>query len=93
MRLNAYLAQALPLNAPPRVRLTQLPGVEKSDLDAITPRPKEMTEVLKGLKANGDDVKAAHVQRCLERWGRVEVVDAGFKGTLISRSPPCLMLI
>ncbi|KAF6743039.1 translocation protein sec63 [Ephemerocybe angulata] len=78
MRLNSYLAQALPLNAPPRVRLTQLPGVSKADIDALTPRPREMTEVLSALQEKGD-ARAGQVQKAIQKWGRVEIVDAVFK--------------
>ncbi|KAF6759689.1 translocation protein sec63 [Ephemerocybe angulata] len=78
MRLNSYLAQALPLNAPPRVRLTQLPGVSKADIDALTPRPREMTEVLSALQEKGDAC-AGQVQKAIQKWGRVEIVDAVFK--------------
>lgn len=78
MRLNAYLAQALPPNAPPRVRLTQLPAVSKADLDSLTPRPREMTEVLRALQEKGDG-RVGQVRKAMEKWGRIEIVDAAFK--------------
>ncbi|TEB29020.1 translocation protein sec63 [Coprinellus micaceus] len=78
MRLSSYLAQALPPNAPPRVRLTQLPAVSKADLDSITPRPREMTEVLNALEEKGD-ARVGQVRKALEKWGRIEIVDAAFK--------------
>ncbi|RXW12291.1 hypothetical protein EST38_g13561 [Candolleomyces aberdarensis] len=78
MRLNSYLAQALPPHAPPRVRLTQLPGVSKADIDSFTPRPREMTEVLSALEEKGDG-RVGTVRKAISKWGRVEIVDAAFK--------------
>lgn len=78
MRLNSYLAQALPPNAPPRVRLTQLPNVSKADIDSFTPRPREMTEVLSALEEKGDG-RVSTVRKAISKWGRVEIVDAAFK--------------
>jgi len=78
MRLHAYLAQALPPNPPPRTKLTQLPGLKKSDIDAISPRPKNMTDVLEALSEKNDE-RAVQVKKAIDRWGRVEIVDASFK--------------
>ncbi|KAJ2913503.1 hypothetical protein MD484_g6889, partial [Candolleomyces efflorescens] len=78
MRINSYLAQALPPNAPTRVRLTQLPGVSKADIDSFSPRPREMTEVLSALEEKGDG-RVGTVRKAISKWGRVEIVDAAFK--------------
>jgi translocation protein SEC63 len=86
MRLNSNLAQALPPNAPPRVRLTQLPGVSKADIDSFSPRPREMTEVLSALEEKGDG-RVGTVRKAISKWGRVEIVDAAFKGTFLLTPP------
>ncbi|KAJ2924266.1 hypothetical protein H1R20_g12829, partial [Candolleomyces eurysporus] len=65
-------------HAPPRVRLTQLPGVSEADIDSFAPRPREMTEVLSALEEKGDG-RAGTVRKPISKWGRVEIVDAAFK--------------
>jgi len=82
MRLHSYLAQAIPLDAPARVRLTQLPSITKADIDAISPRPKDLDDVYAAFSDTTDE-KAVQVKKAIEKWGRVEIVDASFKGTLI----------
>ena len=58
--------------------MTQLPAVSKADLDSITPRPREMTEVLTALEEKGDG-RVGQVRKAMEKWGRIEIVDAAFK--------------
>ncbi|EAU82333.1 translocation protein sec63 [Coprinopsis cinerea okayama7 len=77
MRLHSYIAQALPPDPPPRVKLTQLP-LSKADIDSMSPRPKDMHEVLVALEDKTDE-KSVEAKKALAKWGRVEIVDAGFK--------------
>ncbi|RXW18693.1 hypothetical protein EST38_g7172 [Candolleomyces aberdarensis] len=80
MRLNLYLAQDLPTHAPPRVRLTQLPGVSKADIDSFTPRPREMTEgdndLPKHRDVMADLTRSLRMQSPLSLWKDVTVDEA-----------------
>jgi translocation protein SEC63 len=81
MRLHAYLAQALPprpVKAGPVV--AQLPKISLGeDVEALGD-VKGLTEVVNRLEEKGDE-RAADVKKALDDWGKVDVVDASFKGT------------
>ncbi|KDR74324.1 hypothetical protein GALMADRAFT_70989 [Galerina marginata CBS 339.88] len=79
MRLYSFFAQALPLNASERLRFAQLPGIDSEDISEVAPKAKDLTDVLRSLEAK-DDPRAADVKKALEKWGRVDIVDASFKG-------------
>ncbi|KAH6899462.1 translocation protein sec63 [Coprinopsis sp. MPI-PUGE-AT-0042] len=68
MRLHAHLAQALTTEPFPRKELTQLPGVSREDVNAIEPKPRDVTDVLAAFEEKKDD-----------SGGRVDIVDASFK--------------
>jgi len=76
MRLNATLVQALPLTPSPRALLTQLPGLELEDVESLG--ASDLKGVLAALEKK-EDARAGTVRKALEKWGRVEIVDAGFK--------------
>lgn len=78
IRLQACLTQAVPLDASPRVLLTQLPGIEKEDIMQLPGKTKEMIDLLRVLEKKDDD-RVPAIKKAMEKWGRVEMVDASFK--------------
>lgn len=81
MRLHAYLAQALPPIENERLRLTQLPSIQKTDIEILADA-KDLTEVAEVLETKKDG-RASDVKKALEKWGTTEIVDAAFKGALL----------
>lgn len=79
MRLQAYLAQALPPTAPDNQCFTQLPGIGYDEIHKLAPKAKDMSEFLRSLEEKKDP-RVSDVKKALERWGHVEIVDAAFKG-------------
>jgi len=79
MRLFAAFAQALPPSASERLRLTQLPGISAEDIAAVAPKAKDLSDVLHSLEEKNDP-RSKDVKKTLEKWGRVEIVEAAFKG-------------
>jgi translocation protein SEC63 len=79
MRLQAYLAQALPTTTSDNQRFIQLPGIHVDEIRTIAPKAKDMTEFLRSLEEK-DDPRVNDVKKAMERWGHVEIVDAAFKG-------------
>ncbi|CAA7269196.1 unnamed protein product [Cyclocybe aegerita] len=88
IRLYAFLAQALPPNASDKMRFTQLPGITTEDVAKFAEKAKErsekdgkvrdMSDLLFELEAK-EDGRASDVRKAMEKWGRVEIVDAAFK--------------
>lgn len=78
MRLQAYLAQALPPTAADNQRFIQLPGISYDEIHTIAPRAKDMSEFLRLLEEK-DDPRINEVKKVMEKWGQVEIVDAAFK--------------
>lgn len=75
MRLHAYLAQAL-LPGQEQSKYAQLPGVKPEE------RPEgglTVDKFVDSLQKKGDD-RVTNAKRALQRWGRLELVDATFKG-------------
>ena len=87
MRLFAAFAQALPPSASERLRLTQLPGISAEDIAAVAPKARDMSDVLHSLEEKNDP-RSKDVKMTLQKWGRVEIVEAAFKGRS-SRSNYC----
>ncbi|THU97929.1 hypothetical protein K435DRAFT_661913 [Dendrothele bispora CBS 962.96] len=82
MRLHAYLVQAL-LPHPneaigKRQRLAQLPGIKVEELEGMNGLSKDIPELIERLEKSGDG-RVGDVRKAMERWGRLEVVDAGYK--------------
>jgi translocation protein SEC63 len=75
MHLNAYFAQALRPGAPP---LLQFPGVTEEDVKEN--KGKGITELVARLEEQQDQ-RAVSIRKAMERWGKLEIVDAKFKGT------------
>lgn len=80
MRLNAYFAQALPPVEDERLRLTQLPFIQKADVETLGDA-KNLTDVADILESKKDK-RASVVRKALERWGAIDIVDAAFKGSV-----------
>ena len=78
MRLHAYFTQALP----PRkgLELAQLPRIAEDDAKVLRSEVDGLGTIVEHLNAKGDG-RAEDVKKALDRWGRVELVDAAFKGT------------
>lgn len=79
MRLQAYLTQALPPTAADNQRFIQLPGISHDEIHTIAPKAKNMSQFLRSLEEK-DDPRVNDVKKVMEKWGRVEIVDAAFKG-------------
>jgi len=78
MHLHAFIAQALPLNASDRLRLTQLPGIGSNDVESLSPRAN-MADIVYHLEEKQDG-RAGDVKTALQKWGHVEIVEASFRG-------------
>ena len=79
MRLQAYFAQALSPTDGDNQRFTQLPGISHDEIGTIAPKARNMPDFLRFLEEN-DDPRVNDVKKVMEKWGRVEIVDAAFKG-------------
>ena len=75
MRLHAYLAQAL-LPGKEQLMFAQLPGVKLAEKG----EGAESIEDFVGKLEGKNDGRVAVMKRALETWGRLELVDASFKG-------------
>jgi translocation protein SEC63 len=57
----------------------QLPNVQDPDIDAFSPPNKNLTDIVDVLQPKNDE-RTENVRKALEKWGRIEIVDAVFKG-------------
>ncbi|KAF8996806.1 Sec63 Brl domain-containing protein [Cyathus striatus] len=76
MRLHAYLAQALPPSSGNLLRYAQLPQIKSEDVEKV--KLKDIPDFVAELEKKGDS-RVPEVKKALEKWGRVEIVDAAFK--------------
>jgi translocation protein SEC63 len=79
MRLHAYITQAL-LPGKEQLKFAQLPGI---NLEEKPGDVEDLAEFVKSLEERGDR-RVEDVRKALRGWGRLELVDASFKG---ERSP------
>jgi translocation protein SEC63 len=75
MRLHAYLTQAL-LPGQEQLKFAQLPGVK---LDETQGEGENLAKFIETLEEKGDG-RLQDVRKALQGWGRLELVDASFKG-------------
>jgi len=75
VRLHAYVAQAL-LPGKEQFKFAQLPGVKPGEKG----EGAESIEDFVGALAGKGDGRVTFMERALESWGRLELVDASFKG-------------
>ncbi|SRR6266702_1142955 len=80
MRLHAYLAQGI-LPGSPGARWAQLPGMKRGDIRALPATSRDFADVIAHLEEQ-KNVLAEDARKAVQRWGRIEVVDATFKGML-----------
>jgi translocation protein SEC63 len=80
MRLHAYLAQGI-LPGSPGARWAQLPGMKRGDIRALPATSRDFADVISHLEKQ-KNVLAEDARKAVERWGRIEIVDARFKGML-----------
>lgn len=80
MRLWASVVQALPLSDSRTLKLTQVPGFTKADVDSIMADADEpsLPVFLKELRKR-EDARAEEAQKVAEKWGKLEVVDVSFR--------------
>jgi translocation protein SEC63 len=81
MRLHAYLAQGV-LPGSPGARWAQLPGLKNDEIRAMPPLSRDFKDVITALEEQKKDSLATDARKTLERWGRIEIVDARFRGRL-----------
>jgi translocation protein SEC63 len=78
MRLHAYLVQAL-LPGNENLRFAQLPGIQLDEVSLLPPSTRELEDVVGALEKNEDE-RLSEVRKAVRTWGRIELVDASFKG-------------
>jgi translocation protein SEC63 len=85
MRLSAHLSQALPLSAKTGkeadqdyLKFAQLPGIQLEDASSFK-HLRDVDELVKTLEASSDG-RAPEIRKAVLKWGRIEIVDASFKG-------------
>lgn len=80
MRLHAYLAQGI-LPGSPGARWAQLPGIKTDDIRALPATSRDFADVIAHLEEQ-KTVLAGDARKAMERWGRMEIVNAKFRGML-----------
>jgi translocation protein SEC63 len=78
MRLHAYLAQGI-LPGSPGARWAQLPGLKKDEIRALPPLSRDFKDIITALEEQKKISLAADARKTVERWGRIEIVDAKFR--------------
>jgi translocation protein SEC63 len=81
MRLHAYFAQGI-LPGSPGARWAQLPGLKNEEIRAISPTSRDFMDVISALEEQQKSALAIDARKTLESWGRMEIVDASFRGAL-----------
>lgn len=85
IRLQAYLAQAiLPGTSSLHAKLSQIPGVGGKDEEIVELDAEDIASAAKALEKKGDG-RSEVAEKVAQRWGKVQIVDASFKGNLIHR--------
>ncbi|KAH0587072.1 Translocation protein sec63 [Termitomyces sp. J132] len=77
MRLHAYITQAV-LPGPERIRFAQLPGITLEEVSTLAPKATDLREFEQAL-VEKHDIRILDVKTALNKWGRVEIVDAAFR--------------
>lgn len=78
MRLHAYLVQAV-FPGSDRLQFAQLPGIKMDELTSLAPGAKDMDDFVQALEEKQDE-RMMDVQIAMEKWGRIQIVDAAFNG-------------
>jgi translocation protein SEC63 len=80
MRLHAYLTQAL-VPGDDTIRFAQLPGIKQTESKELAGTVSAIDAVPAVLEEKNDG-RSTEVKKALSRWGKLDVVDASFKGKL-----------
>lgn len=78
MRFHAYLAQAL-IPGNERLKFAQLPGIKSEEVRELAGDSELLEEFVQALEMNGD-ARIKDVKTAMKTWGRLELIDASFKG-------------
>ena len=91
MRLHAYLAQAV-VPGDDRSRWTQLPGILAEDVKELESQVAELEDLVSALGMK-DDNRLGDIKKAAQHWGRIELVEASFKGwqALCTRGYPLMI--
>jgi translocation protein SEC63 len=81
MRLHAYFAQGI-LPGVPGARWAQLPGLKNGEIRAFPQVSRDFMDIITVLEEQQKTALAADARKTLESWGRIEIVDAKFRGVL-----------
>ena len=81
MRLHAYFAQGI-LPGSPGARWAQLPGLKNEEIRAFPPTSRDFMDVITALEDQQKTALATDARKTLDCWGRIEIVDASFRGAL-----------
>jgi translocation protein SEC63 len=79
MRLHAYFVQGI-LPGSPGGRWAQLPGLKNEEIRAFPPISRDFMDIITVLEEQQKSALAADARKTLESWGRIEIVDAMFRG-------------
>lgn len=82
MRLHAYLAQAL-TPGDSSIKYAQLPGIQPEEAKELSRQTGALDKLVDTL-AEKKDERAVEVEKAASRWGRLDLVDASFKGMYIT---------
>jgi len=84
MRLHAYFVQGI-LPGSPGARWAQLPGLKNEEIRAFPPTSRDFMDVITALDGQQKSTLATDARKTLDSWGRIEIVDASFRGALKRR--------
>ncbi|CCM05893.1 uncharacterized protein FIBRA_08131 [Fibroporia radiculosa] len=77
MRLHAYLAQAI-VPGQDNLRFAQLPGISPDESTELFPGANEVADVVSLLEKKGDE-RLPEIKKAVQKWGKIDIVDAGLK--------------
>lgn len=78
MRLHAYITQAL-YPGQESLRFAQLPGINQSEAEEFA-KESHGFEDLTGSLEEKQDGRLDEIKKVVSRWGKLDLVDASFKG-------------
>jgi len=81
MRLHAYLSQGI-LPGSQGARWAQLPGLTYQEIRAFPLVSRDFMDIITVLEEQKKSALASDARKTMESWGRIEIVDARFRGTL-----------
>ena len=85
MRLHAYITQAL-YPGQTSLKFAQLPGIKQSESEEFTKESDGYEDLAISLEEKQDG-RLSDIKKAISRWGKLDLVDASFKG--MWSCPPC----